>query len=74
MSKASDKPVILIAAFGTSAPEGQKDLESVDRLVAKRYPDYEVRWAFTSGFIRKKQDWTHFQNLICLTIDRLIPA
>lgn len=49
-----NKPVILITAFGTSAPEGQKDLENVDRLVTSRYPDYEVRWAFTSGFIRKK--------------------
>lgn len=54
MSKASNKPVILITAFGTSAPEGQKDLENVDRLVTGRYPDHEVRWAFTSGFIRKK--------------------
>jgi len=50
----SNKPVILITAFGTSAPEGQKDLENVDRLVTKRYPGYEVRWAFTSDFIRKK--------------------
>jgi len=54
MSKVSDKPVILIAAFGTSSLEGQRDLENVDQLVTKRYPDYEVRWAFTSGFIRKK--------------------
>lgn len=54
MSKISDKPVILITAFGTSAPEGQKDLENVDRLVISRYPDHEVRWAFTSGFIQKK--------------------
>jgi sirohydrochlorin cobaltochelatase len=54
MSNTTDKPVILITAFGTSAPEGQKDLENVDRLVTGRYPDHEVRWAFTSGFIRKK--------------------
>ncbi|MFA5316779.1 MAG: sirohydrochlorin cobaltochelatase [Dehalococcoidales bacterium] len=54
MSNVNTKPVILITAFGTSAPEGQKDLENVDRLVVERYPDHEVRWAFTSRFIRKK--------------------
>jgi sirohydrochlorin cobaltochelatase len=48
------KPVIVITAFGTSAPEGLKDLEKVDRMVLKRYPDCEVRWVFTSGFISKK--------------------
>ena len=54
MSKVLPPPVIVITAFGTSAPEGQKDLENVDRLVIARHPDHEVRWVFTSGFIRKK--------------------
>jgi sirohydrochlorin cobaltochelatase len=47
-------PVIVITAFGTNSAAGQKDLENVDRLVMARYPDHEVRWVFTSGFIRKK--------------------
>ena len=50
----SPKPVIVITAFGTTSAVGQKDLENVDRLVTARYPDYEVRWVFTSRFIRKK--------------------
>ena len=51
---ASIRPVILIAGFGTSQPSGLEDLESVDRMVCERYPDHEVRWVFTSGFIVKK--------------------
>jgi len=47
-------PVIVITAFGTSAPEGLRDLEHVDGLVSARYPEYEVRWVFTSGFIVRK--------------------
>jgi sirohydrochlorin cobaltochelatase len=48
------RPVILIAGFGTSQPSGLADLEHVDQLVSDRYPDHEVRWALTSGFILKK--------------------
>lgn len=49
-----DKPIIVIAAFGTSVPEAQKNLEDFDTMVIERYSDYEVRWALTSQFIVKK--------------------
>jgi len=51
---ASLLPVILIAGFGTSQPSGLADLECIDNLVSQRYPEHEVRWVFTSGFIVKK--------------------
>jgi len=48
------KPVIVIAAFGTSVPEAQKNLEDADTMVRERFPDYEVRWALTAQFIINK--------------------
>lgn len=54
MISANTQPVILIAGFGTSQASGLEDLEHVDSLVCARYPDHEVRWVFTSGFIVKK--------------------
>ncbi len=51
---AGAEPVIVIAAFGTSVPEAQRNLEDFDTMVLERFPDYEVRWALTSQFIVKK--------------------
>lgn len=48
------KPVIVIAAFGSSMERGQKNLEDVDRTIRESFPDYEVRWAFTAQFIINK--------------------
>ena len=48
------KPVIVIAAFGSSMESGQKNLEDVDRIIRESFPDYEVRWAFTAQFIIDK--------------------
>jgi sirohydrochlorin cobaltochelatase len=45
---------MVMTVFGTSSPDGQKNLEDVDRLVLSRYPGADVRWAFTSDFILKK--------------------
>lgn len=60
---ASIRPVILIAGFGTSQASGLADLEQVDRLVCERYPDHEVRWVLTSGFIMKKLRETGMETL-----------
>jgi len=49
-----DKPVIVIAAFGSSFPEGQKNLEDADNVITEYFYDYEIYWAFTSKFIIKK--------------------
>ena len=51
---ARQKPVIVIAAFGTSMEKGQANLNDFDKMVRARFPDHEVRWAFTAGFIIKK--------------------
>jgi len=48
------KPAILIAAFGSSYETGQKNLEDFDRAVRTAFPDSEVYWGFTAGFIVKK--------------------
>lgn len=44
----NDKPVILIAAYGTARPEAVKRLEDIDTKVCQRFPGYKVRWALTS--------------------------
>jgi sirohydrochlorin cobaltochelatase len=48
------KPIILIAAFGSSYESGLGNLNDFDRAVARAFPDHEVRWAFTATFIVKK--------------------
>lgn len=50
----AQKPVIVLAAFGTSVPEAQGALESIDTAVRAAMPGYDVRWAFTSKIILKK--------------------
>ncbi len=52
--KKKSKPVIVIAAFGSSMEQGQKNLGDLDRMVRARFPNYDVRWAFTAGFIINK--------------------
>ena len=48
------KPVILIAAFGSSYETGQANLEDFDTAVRRAFPDHEVRWGFTASFIVNK--------------------
>jgi sirohydrochlorin cobaltochelatase len=50
---ATDKPAIVLAAFGTStaAFETYKHFEQKAKV---RFPDYEIRWAFTSRKVRHK--------------------
>ncbi|MHB8069613.1 MAG: sirohydrochlorin cobaltochelatase [Desulfobaccales bacterium] len=50
---ATAKPAIVLAAFGTStaAFETYKHFE---QKVKARFPDYEIRWAFTSHKVRHK--------------------
>lgn len=53
-AKINPPPVIMVTVFGTTSSEGQRDLENVDRLLAERYPDREIRWALTSPFIMRR--------------------
>ena len=71
-----EKPVIAIAAFGTSVPEAQRNLEDFDKLALERFSDYNIRWAFTSQTIvdklRKSGQTTLFDRKIPLkTLEEL---
>lgn len=45
---------ILLVAFGTSDPEAQKTFGRIEEQARKAFPAVEIRWAYTSGMIRKK--------------------
>ncbi|MDD2708504.1 MAG: sirohydrochlorin cobaltochelatase [Verrucomicrobiae bacterium] len=52
--KDSMKKGILLVAFGTSEPAAQTAYDNLSRQAAKRFADIPVRWAYTSGMIRRK--------------------
>lgn len=45
---------ILLAAFGSSNPSAHRTLHRFDHKVREAFPGVPIRWAFTSGFIRRK--------------------
>jgi len=49
-----ERPAIVLVAFGTSNTEARKVFDYIDAAARRRYPDYDIRWAFTSQFILKK--------------------
>ncbi|WP_158275690.1 sirohydrochlorin cobaltochelatase [Marinilabilia rubra] len=49
-----DKKGILLVTFGTSYPLASKAFDNIDNKVKAQWPDVEVRWAYTSKFIRAK--------------------
>ena len=50
-----EKPAIVLCAFGTST-KARVTFDYIDREVRKAFPDYEIRWAFTSNIIREKMN------------------
>ncbi len=48
------KPGILVAAFGSSNPMAQRTLSGFEARVRGAFPGIPVRWAFTSGVIRRR--------------------
>ena len=48
------KPAIVLIAFGTSVEQARKVFDFIDQQARQRYPDHELRWAFTSQFIIDK--------------------
>ncbi len=48
------RPAIVLVAFGTSVPKARKVFDYVEAAARKRYPEHDVRWAFTSQFVVKK--------------------
>ena len=53
-SQKSEKPVILIAGFGSSYETGQRNLEDFDKAVRAAFPDHEILWGFTASFVVEK--------------------
>lgn len=49
------KPAIVLVAFGTST-KAQVTFDHIDAEIKKEFPDYEIRWAFTSKIIRDKMN------------------
>jgi sirohydrochlorin cobaltochelatase len=47
------KPAIVLAAFGTTT-EAFQTYNHFEKKVKERFPDYEIRWAFTSHKVRHK--------------------
>jgi sirohydrochlorin cobaltochelatase len=45
---------ILLVTFGTSDQEAKKAFANIERLAREKFPNYEIRWAYTSQMIRKK--------------------
>ncbi|OHD59939.1 MAG: hypothetical protein A2096_00880 [Spirochaetes bacterium GWF1_41_5] len=48
------RPVILLAAFGTSEIEARAVYSHIQSNMQKRYPDHEIIWGFTARFIVNK--------------------
>jgi sirohydrochlorin cobaltochelatase len=49
----TDKPAIVLAAFGTTT-EAFDTYHHFELQVKRRFPDHEIRWAFTSRKVRHK--------------------
>jgi sirohydrochlorin cobaltochelatase len=52
-ARAAAKPAIVLAAFGTST-QAFATYNYFEAQVKKRYPAYEIRWAFTSRIVRQE--------------------
>lgn len=48
------KKGIILVAFGTSEPEARGAFDNVTRMAKRRFDGIEIRWAYTSGMIRRK--------------------
>lgn len=50
---AAENPALVLTAFGTST-EAADTYQHIDALAKKRFPEYGIRWAFTSHKVREK--------------------
>nr|WP_320117877.1 sirohydrochlorin cobaltochelatase [uncultured Marinifilum sp.] len=53
-TKETGKNGILLVAFGSSYAETRATFKHIEEQVQAAFPNEEIRWAFTSKFIRKK--------------------
>lgn len=49
-----EKNGILLVAFGTTVPKAKIALDNFDKIFKAAFPNTEIRWAYSSKFIRKK--------------------
>jgi sirohydrochlorin cobaltochelatase len=49
-----NRPVIIIAAYGTGEPEAQKCLDALDGQLRRHFAGYEVRWAILVDWLIKR--------------------
>lgn len=50
----TERPAIVLVAFGTSVDEARQVFDFIDTQARQRYPDYDIQWAFTSQMIINK--------------------
>jgi sirohydrochlorin cobaltochelatase len=50
----ADKTGILLVSFGSSYPGTKDTFDNIEEEVQAAFPELEIRWAYTSKFIRKK--------------------
>src|SRR5690554_5872184 len=53
-SPLENKKALVLCAFGTTVPEAWGTYTFIESRFAAAFPDYEIRWAFTAAFVRKK--------------------
>ncbi len=58
-----EKPAIVIAAFGSSR-RGKVALDLFDKQLREKYVDFEIFWAYTSEFLRKKYNLPGLQQTL----------
>ncbi len=50
----TDKQTILLVAFGTTVPRAAEAFSRFETATKARFPDAEIRWAYTSTIVRRK--------------------
>ncbi len=48
------EPAIVLIAFGTSVEQARQVFDFIDKQARQRFPNHDLRWAFTSQFIIDK--------------------
>lgn len=68
-SNEREAPVIVIVSFGSTMEKGLDNLADFDRMVTERFPDHDIRWAFTAASITNDLKRSGVETLF----DRQVP-
>lgn len=66
---AAANPVIVLVVFGTSSEEARKVYAHIDAKFKERYPNNEIRWAYTAETIARK---LKVQGVKCQTLPEVL--